>query len=345
MTGYAPCTYNPVEAMPNRADGPRHDETMRVERDGRGGAKLHLSTAAAAHLPLRINTQTPSTIKTSADRSISISWTSSPAENPYAVAEEFAAYVVEAVNAYVPASSVSDLQAEVERLTKKNEGWAVIAEERATRCAKLEAALASTAQMREALKLARSDATYHLSRYRPHVLEAIDAALSQAPEAGDAVRVAVKPLEWTPVSENGADRQAETHLGLYVISADELIVGVTHYLWMAGQKDDDEHFSAHRSMAHAKAAAQADFERRVRSAIVPAGKRDFLTAPIDAAGYVHFDPATAIVPAGTAEPEVERLAKLCPCEATRERGTAIMCLACTGPMGEENARAALGRPA
>lgn len=56
--------------------------------------------AIGSHLPLVINENTPSTIKTAAGMSLSVPWTKSPAENPYAEAEEFAAFVVCAVNAY-----------------------------------------------------------------------------------------------------------------------------------------------------------------------------------------------------------------------------------------------------
>lgn len=78
----------------------------------------------SAHLPLRINEKTPSTIKTSGDRSIAISWTRSPADNPYEEAEEFAAFIVRAVNAYEANEAlIKELVEALEDAAKTCEAW------------------------------------------------------------------------------------------------------------------------------------------------------------------------------------------------------------------------------
>lgn len=82
--------------------------------------------------------------------------------------------------------------------------------------------------------------------------------------------VGVKPLEWKPIGPADSDIEAETELGTYVISVDSVVAGRTHYLWVAGQGESEEHHSDYTSMAEAKAAAQADYERRILSAIEPA---------------------------------------------------------------------------
>lgn len=56
----------------------------------------------SAHLPLRISVATPSRIDTSADRSVTVSWSRNGpgVGNPYEEAEEFAAFIVRAVNSH-----------------------------------------------------------------------------------------------------------------------------------------------------------------------------------------------------------------------------------------------------
>lgn len=49
-------------------------------------------------LPLRTAEQTPSRIDTADGQSVSISWMNTTHQNPYGEAEEFAAYIVRAVN-------------------------------------------------------------------------------------------------------------------------------------------------------------------------------------------------------------------------------------------------------
>ena len=51
-------------------------------------------------LPLRVAEQTPSRIDTADGQSVSVSWMNTTHKNPYGDAEEFAAYIVRAVNAH-----------------------------------------------------------------------------------------------------------------------------------------------------------------------------------------------------------------------------------------------------
>lgn len=77
-----------------------------------------------------------------------------------------------------------------------------------------------------------------------------------------------RALDWRPVVEGGRDIQAITEFGTYTISIDSSFAGGTHYLWMPYQREyDDEHQSEHRGLTAAKAAAQADYEQRIRSAL------------------------------------------------------------------------------
>lgn len=52
------------------------------------------------HLPLSISRLTPNRIETATDKAISIAWQDSRDENPYGQAEEFAAFIVRAVNSH-----------------------------------------------------------------------------------------------------------------------------------------------------------------------------------------------------------------------------------------------------
>ena len=81
------------------------------------------------------------------------------------------------------------------------------------------------------------------------------------------VQGAVKKLAWGPVSENGNDIQSFSTLGKYVISIDDAPAGGTHYLWIAGQSDSSDYHSSYQNMFEAKAAAQADYEARILSAL------------------------------------------------------------------------------
>lgn len=76
----------------------------------------------------------------------------------------------------------------------------------------------------------------------------------------------VKQLEWLPITDGSIDVHASTPIGIYTISVDSPFAGATHYLWIAGQVDDSDHHSEHRTMASAKAAALADYERRTKYA-------------------------------------------------------------------------------
>lgn len=100
-----------------------------------------------------------------------------------------------------------------------------------------------------------------------------EAALSQAPEAGDAVRVAVKPLEWELQEDDWWMAEASELRFGYEVRFTERRGTRVRFPGKVFEPFDG-------SPDAAKAAANADFERRVLSAIVPTG---------------------------TAEPEVERL--------------------------------------
>lgn len=52
------------------------------------------------HLPIHIAAETPSRINTADGWAVNISWRKSTDENPYADGEEFAAFIVRAVNAH-----------------------------------------------------------------------------------------------------------------------------------------------------------------------------------------------------------------------------------------------------
>ncbi len=107
----------------------------------------------------------------------------------------------------------------------------------------------------------RNDAT---ERLRTEMRAALTAALPFLPVQG-----AVKKLAWGPVSENGNDIQSFSTLGKYVISIDDAPAGGTHYLWIAGQSDSSDYHSSYQNMFEAKAAAQADYEARILSALEP----------------------------------------------------------------------------
>lgn len=90
------------------------------------------------------------------------------------------------------------------------------------------------------------------------------AALAAMP--GPAVK-----LEWVPIIADGRDIEAVTEFGKYTISVDSSFAGGTHYLWTPDQHEyDDDHHSEHRGMTSARAAAQADYEARIRAALTPA---------------------------------------------------------------------------
>lgn len=56
--------------------------------------------SARDHLQLSINGDTPSVILTATGWSVSVRWSRNRADNPYADAEEFAAFIVAACNAH-----------------------------------------------------------------------------------------------------------------------------------------------------------------------------------------------------------------------------------------------------
>ncbi|KFL28179.1 hypothetical protein JP74_02930 [Devosia sp. 17-2-E-8] len=89
--------------------------------------------------------------------------------------------------------------------------------------------------------------------------------------------VAVKPLEWTGPDVNG-DRHARSILAVYTIRKQQGSMG----FWLT------EVGGYHSSIDKAKAAAQADYEQRIRSALVkapapavPDGWKPIETAPKD----------------------------------------------------------------
>lgn len=117
---------------------------------------------------------------------------------------------------------------------------------------------------------------YHNAKRTMHTVPEIwRAILAAAPQPAPRP-VAVKPLEWDSVIDGGRDRVAKTVIGEYVVSVDHPNAGGTHYLWVSGQPDSDEHHSEYRTMDAAKAAAQADYERRILSALTtpPADQKE-----------------------------------------------------------------------
>lgn len=73
-------------------------------------------------------------------------------------------------------------------------------------------------------------------------------------------QVAVKPLEWRSI---GDQWQADTPIGWYSVRPDEAD-GFSHSLFLS-----TSHIRAFKGAALAKAAAQADYETRIRSALAP----------------------------------------------------------------------------
>jgi len=97
------------------------------------------------------------------------------------------------------------------------------------------------------------------------------ASIPTQPE-GSALRssgaVKVKALEWRPIGPEGSDVEADTSIGIYTMSFDAPTAGGAVSLWTPG--DDADTFTVHENRKSAKAAAQADYERRIRSALTPA---------------------------------------------------------------------------
>lgn len=77
--------------------------------------------------------------------------------------------------------------------------------------------------------------------------------------------VVVKPLKWRPIGPIGSDVEAETPIGTYAMSFDAPTAGGATNLWVAGA--DVDTFSVHEKRRDAEAAAQADYEARVLSAL------------------------------------------------------------------------------
>lgn len=90
------------------------------------------------------------------------------------------------------------------------------------------------------------------------------AALSQPVPIG---AVKVKPLEWRIFCSASGNCDAETPFGQYVIQSEP--EGETPRWCMYLPNENDAH-TAHPTLKAAKAAAQADYEARIRSAIAPA---------------------------------------------------------------------------
>lgn len=79
--------------------------------------------------------------------------------------------------------------------------------------------------------------------------------------------IEVKELEWLPISYG--DEVANTILGTYTITA-----GSPYLVWFAGQADDEDYAVSATNMELAKAAAQADYETRVLSALISSPGKD-----------------------------------------------------------------------
>lgn len=85
--------------------------------------------------------------------------------------------------------------------------------------------------------------------------------LCAALEAKLAERVKVKPLEWTVFCSNSGNSTANTCVGEYVVQHE-------HDLWMVYLPYEDvRHGKGHETRYEAKAAAQADYESRILSAL------------------------------------------------------------------------------
>lgn len=93
--------------------------------------------------------------------------------------------------------------------------------------------------------------------------------------------VEVKKLEWFDIFEYGLDYRAETSIGTYSIHTDEDSAGGRMFCYFHLTEDADctkyghEIYSGYGGDDEAKAAAQADFERRILSCVV--------TKPVDVA--------------------------------------------------------------
>lgn len=111
---------------------------------------------------------------------------------------------------------------------------------------------------REIMTLTRSGTfDYHLkAKIQVRIIEAITAAIGAGGQA-----VAVKPLEWMVFCSNSGNCSANTALGEYVIQSED-------ELWIVYRPHEDaQHGKGHDTLEAAKAAAQADYERRVLSAL------------------------------------------------------------------------------
>jgi len=78
-------------------------------------------------------------------------------------------------------------------------------------------------------------------------------------DAAEARAVGVRELVWERASADAQDVSAKTALGDYQISVDSAFAGESHYLWVAGQAEDDEPHATFPTMRKAKAAAQSHF--------------------------------------------------------------------------------------
>jgi hypothetical protein len=83
--------------------------------------------------------------------------------------------------------------------------------------------------------------------------------------------VGVKPLQWEATGPR--DLVADSVVGQYVINRDLYSAGGYFNLWLAGAGDDD--FSDYATLPEAKAAAQSDFETRVKSCLTSIGAEAF----------------------------------------------------------------------
>ena len=94
----------------------------------------------------------------------------------------------------------------------------------------------------------------------------IDAALASRPASSD-VRVVVKPLEWR--KQSGACEIADTPWGAVAVQDESHALAPKRWgWWMVGSGEDDSPSGYGIDIDAAKAAAQADYERRILSAII-----------------------------------------------------------------------------
>ena len=95
----------------------------------------------------------------------------------------------------------------------------------------------------------------------------MDAILKDARPASPDVRVVVKPLEWR--KQSGACEIADTPWGAVAVQDESHALAPKRWgWWVVGSGEDDSPSGYGIDIDAAKAAAQADYERRILSAII-----------------------------------------------------------------------------